>query len=172
MENLIKKIDLKTLRIVGVLWLIAIVLSVGYCMGKTEKAVGMQVFDLRLTGYSFEYATEFVNNASQETLDFYKNVGIPVDFFLAFFLGVFPIVCFAYMSKKIKIPKILLFLPLGIWLFDSIENVLLMSILGDGLTKSIVSFASITTILKNIIMLPTYIVLLVYTFIYRKSSKK
>ncbi len=166
MEKLVEKVNIKTVKITSIFWLLFLILSVVVCMGKTKKDVGMEVFDLMTTGYSFEYATNFVNTASQEALDFYRNVQIPVDFFLAIFLGVFPVVCYLYMKKKISIPSILLYIALFITIFDSVENILLLNILNGGLNKELVSICSTITIAKNICMIPTYIILIIYTVIY------
>ncbi len=171
MNNLVNKVSVKTVRIVAVLWVIFIALSVVYCMGKVKSEVGMEVFDLMSTGYSYEYANEFINNASSSTTDFYRNVQIPIDYFLALFLGLFPITCYLYMKKKINISNFFIFIALAISVLDGIENTLIFNILGGSLNESIVSTASLVTVLKNICMLTTYVTLIVFTIKYKKIKR-
>lgn len=169
-DQLSEKVGFKFLLVTAVLWLTFIVLSVVICMGKVSSEVGMQVFDLKTFGYSVKYVSDFLVNASQDIRDFYMYVGIPVDFFLAFFLGAFPIVVYLYYKKSINVPNFLIFLSLGIWVFDSIENILLLNILDGSYTTGLVTFASTVTIIKNICMIPTYVILIFYTVKYNKEK--
>ncbi len=171
MDNLSNKISVKTLRITAILWFVALALSVGYCMGNVKKEVGMEVFDLMFT-YDYAYATEFINSASAETIDFYRNVQIPVDFFLALMLGAFPIVCFLYMKKKINISNVFLMIALAITLLDTTENIMLFMILGDSISEGLVNTAGIITLVKNLAMYTTYLSLIFFTIKYKINKNK
>ncbi len=163
MDFISKKIKPKFLIVTFVLFVIAILLSVVLCMGHTKNLVGMQVFDLKFT-YGADYATEFLAAASDDAIKYYRTIQIPVDYFFAIMLGVFPIVAMLYMRTKIKIPYVFLFVSLCITLLDMSENTLLLSILNGNL--DIAFFAGIITLIKNLCMYTTYVMLIYFAFKY------
>ncbi len=169
MENLTKKVDKKVLIIATILWMIGIGLSVVYCMGHVESVVGMKVFDLKFT-YNFEYAQQFMSASSPNIIDFYRNVQIPIDYFLAIMLGIFPVICYSYMKKKISINNIFIFIALAISVLDATENTLLLFILGNDLNATLVNFAGIVTLFKNICMYATYVSLIYFLVRYKRAK--
>ncbi len=166
-----KKINNITIKITALFFIMSLVLSVGICMTKIQNEVGMKVFDLKLT-YNYEYVIEFINNASQETIDFYRNIQIPVDFFLAIMLGLFPLICFLYFKEKIFINNIFIISAIGITILDISENILLFLILGNSLNKGIANFSGVITLIKNICMYSTYLYFIYTVVNYKLSSKK
>ncbi len=169
MNKISEKISSKVLIVVFALWLLAIGASVVYCMGHTKDLVGMQVFDLKTT-YNYDYSVEFLNTASSEAIDFYKNVQIPVDYALAVMLGFFPIVAMLYMKKKINIKSIFFVIALLISILDITENTLLLTILSGDALPSLVNMAGIVTLVKNLCMYTTYVVLIWFTIKYKISK--
>ncbi len=168
MNFISKQIKPKALLVTAIVWVVAIILSVGICMGHTKKAVGMEVFDLKFT-YGADYAQQFLDTATDEDIMYYRNIQIPVDYLLAIMLGAFPIVAMLYMKKKITVPNVFLFVALCISLLDMTENTLLLSILNGNI--EIAGLAGIITMIKNLCMYTTYVMLIYFTVRYNLTRK-
>ncbi len=172
MNDLKEKINFRIWIITFVIFLVTVAGSVGYAMGHVKSEVGMQVFDLEFT-YDYDYAQEFMSLASDEIIDFYRHVQIPIDYTLAIMLGGFAFVSFLYISKRIKVNNVFLYIALAVSALDIIENTLLFIILGDSsLNATLVSTAGTVTLIKNLCMYTTYLVLIYYTIKYNKKKKE
>lgn len=171
MQNFYEKVKLRHVQISAVMFVLFMGLSVVYAMGHVSKAVGMQVLDLMASGYSYDYVIEFMKNMSEETHHFYAYVQLPVDMFLALFLGVFPAVSMAYIGKVIRVHVLFIAVALSISILDFLENFMVFRILGGNLSKDLVSAASGITIAKNIALITTLISLIIFTVLYHVKKR-
>ncbi len=167
---LFRNVSKKQAIIVSIIAFIAVVLSVVICMGHTESLVGMKVFDLK-TIWGATYYQEFYNAMSSEAIDFYRFTQIPIDFFLAVMLSIFPLTWYNFLKTKVKIREEFFNIAACIAILDIIENIFLFILLSNGV--NILPLATVTgiiTLVKNLCMYFTYLMVVVYAIKYNKKK--
>lgn len=148
-----------------------------YTIPRVEQyALGMKLFDLSPTGYSFEYAIELLRILGVKGRDLYMYQQLPVDFI---YPGLFAVSCCLVLSwlfaKSLNTNSkmfYLCFVPVAAGLFDYLENIgiVRMLISYPNVADSLVSITSFLTILKSGFTTTFFVLLLlgVILFIKRK----
>jgi hypothetical protein len=112
-----------------------------------ENDIGMKPYDLRPMGYSVEEGQEMMTLMSDDIIDFYQRIQLPLDFIYPLFLSLL----LFEMWKRIDVRTLKKFagLAFAIMLFDYLENIMIYFILNGG-EELFIQLASIFGVLKAI----------------------
>jgi len=118
-------------------------------------ALGIDLFDLSPSGYSYEHAILLMNNLGESGRSIYLTRQLPADFIYPGLFAISYSLLLTWLFLKSFDPKswvyFLGFIPILAGLFDYLENIgiILMINTYPNLTPGLVRFASITTVLKS-----------------------
>lgn len=142
-----------------------------------QHAVGMKLFDLSPSGYSFEYARELLGALGVNGRETYLYRQLPADFV---YPGLFAVSCCLLLSwlfaKSLKTSSrifYLCFVPVIAGLFDYLENICIVLMLNSypNVTESHVAFASFFTILKSAFTTAFFVLLIVGVVLFWKMKR-
>jgi len=113
---------------------------------------GEQIFDMSPSGYSYEYAAQFINGLSNDSLSMYLKGQLILDLFYPLFIGSFGLLAMLTLARRDSFEKYFVLLPLIAIIFDYLENYFVFIMLShpNELTLRLVTVASNITILKSI----------------------
>ncbi len=166
----------KTLSIVAFVTLALYAIMLFVTIPKIQTATGgMTIFDLSSKGYDMAYAIKLLSAMSQDVINYYRFVQIPIDMLYPAVLGLFFFMSMCALNKKIRIYKPLYILPVLVTFFDYFENISVFILLSKGASEILVYMASFFTVMKNIsvsilfILLP--ILVIRYIIVSRRQAK-
>ena len=139
---------LLTLGLYATIMLVTIPYVQGYAPYQT-------LFDLSPAGYSYEYAVELLSALGPEGRLAYLSVQLPLDFVYPGFLAISYTLLLIWLFGKgfasESIVYYLAFVPVLAGMFDYLENIGIFLMLRSyaDLSPTIVSFASVNTLLKS-----------------------
>ncbi|MCS5623297.1 MAG: hypothetical protein NZ735_05005 [Candidatus Marinimicrobia bacterium] len=142
----------------------------------SEYAPGINLFDLSLTGYSFEYAVKLLDTLGSEGRELYLYRQLPLDFI---YPGLFAVSCsllLSWLFQKTHETNSRLFyfcyIPVAAGLFDYLENIFIASILTSYPNVSEVSIflASSMTIAKSVLTTAFFVLLIIGVILNLKKN--
>ena len=142
----------------------------------SEYAPGINLFDLSLTGYSFEYAIKLLDTLGSEGRELYLYRQLPLDFI---YPGLFAVSCsllLSWLFQKTHETNSRLFyfcyIPVAAGLFDYLENIFIASILTSYPNVSEVSIflASSMTIAKSVLTTAFFVLLIIGVILNLKKN--
>ena len=135
-----------------------------------KAAGGIPAFDLQTFGYSYETATQFLNNLSQSGRNLFLHFQLPLDFAFAF------VYTFLFLTLFIRLHPVgskLCFIPLILFVLDIIENSLSVVLLkADNISTGLVKLASTVTFSKNLFTWLCSLIIIVFLILWFKNRKK
>jgi hypothetical protein len=131
-----------------------------------SEANGLWPFDLRLTGYSFDEAREFLAALSDKGTDFYLNVQHRLDGYFPFFLALSTGWAIFLLTPDMERRRrtLLTIIPIPGMIFDYMENAHVAGLLTAGpnnITQQMVELASFYSRLKSGYVTLAFVVLLI-----------
>jgi hypothetical protein len=165
------------------LWLFTLLLSQGiyifmqaYTIPRiSSEAGGLQIFDIQLFGYTHEYAYQFLSLLSLEGYTLYREVQLPLDTLFPLMNSLTAVLSYLLiirLYKKVLHPSeiqlrssfstAIFMLPIVAMLSDYLENIMIWIMLSNKIevAESIISFAKIFTITKNLSTSLFYIIII------------
>ncbi len=131
-----------------------------------NEAKGLWPFDLRLTGYGFDEAREFLAALSDKGADFYLNVQQRLDRYFPFFLALSTGWAIFLLTSDMAPRRrtLLTIIPIPGMIFDYMENAHVAGLLTAGpnnITPQMVELASFYSRLKSGYITLAFVVLLI-----------
>lgn len=112
---------------------------------------GLEVFDLRPLGYSEGDARAFLANLSETANAYYRHVQIPLDFLYPLLLALFGAFALAWVRRRLAIPRWLIGVPFAAGVFDYLENIGILMMLGGNTGRATIAAANVCTICKSML---------------------
>ncbi len=131
----------------------------------TERAAGMQLFDMSPFGYSHAYAQNLLAAIGAEGREVYLRLQLPIDFVYPGLFALTYSMMLVWLFKKRFDPESKVFLlalaPAVAGFFDYMENVGIIVMLQQypALTRGMVSVSSVFSVLKSIWTVLFYVIL-------------
>ena len=139
-------------------------------------APGINLFDLSLTGYSFEYAVKLLDTLGSEGRELYLYRQLPLDFI---YPGLFAVSCslllsWLFLKTQQTNSKLFYFcyIPGATGLFDYFENIFIVSILTSypNVSEVSISLASARTIVKSVLTTAFFVLLIIGVILNLKKK--
>lgn len=170
--NLLKKhASGKVVMVCGLVTLLVFLVMSLYTFPTVEYfAPGFILFDLSLTGYSYEYALSLLNALGAEGRDVYRYLQLPVDFVFPVCLAISSALLLVWIFSKGFAPVAKIFyvsvLPFIGGFFDYLENISIARMIHSypNVSNELVSASSAFTQLKTFFTVMAFLFLLVGIF--------
>lgn len=117
----------------------------------SAEAHGLAIFDLRPGGYSTADAHTLLSTMTERGKWYYSHVQIPTDFLYPPLLGLFGAFALAWLRRRVRFPRVLILLPLAAALFDWLENITILFMLGGRDGAGVVRIASAFSVSKSVL---------------------
>ena len=139
-------------------------------------APGINLFDLSLTGYSFEYAIKLLDTLGSDGRELYLYRQLPLDFI---YPGLFAVSCslllsWLFLKTQQTNSKLFYFcyIPVAAGLFDYLENIFIVNILTSypNVSEVSISLASAMTIVKSVLTTAFFVLLIIGVILNLKKK--
>ena len=139
-------------------------------------APGINLFDLSLTGYSFEYAVKLLDTLGSEGRELYLYRQLPLDFI---YPGLFAVSCslllsWLFLKTQQTNSKLFYFcyIPVAAGCFDYFENIFIVSILTSypNVSEVSISIASVMTIVESVLTTAFFVLLIIGVILNLKKK--
>ena len=139
-------------------------------------APGINLFDLSLTGYSFEYAIKLLDTLGSDGRELYLYRQLPLDFIYPGLLAGSCSLLLSWLFLKTQKTNSKLFyfcyIPVAAGLVDYLENIIIVSILTSypNVSEVSISLASAMTIAKSVLTTAFFVLLIIGVILNLKKK--